>query len=503
MRRRRVNFSAWVRAETRGYGMNGYMDGRRFRLAVSAVALLSLNVQPAMAQSKGKDAALNVCATEREGLIKLDKEYDALKKSKTSAALGQGLKQGAAVLAKGLMSGGIPGMGRGGGGGGFGGALGGIGGLMGAVGGLAAQQQAQQAVAPGAPTGNAAASLFGPDMLSSAMGLNIPGLGGGGGSGDMKAYAALAVLVAIVATAEAYAQLKEQEAGGDLRKASFNIDQDAARQLTVTRQIVTDGNALVDCRSRQIADISTRLAGAANDKDRKSIRRERTELLGALKKDVDLTGGVVEQHTGMAKTFTQGRAMTDGASEADVLGGQAPAYATAASVTRLSMPKAGAAPAGGAPQAQAAAPVAAGPLVALRATVVRAAPVASAEALMNLPVGREIRPKTAQADGGWWEIDVAGQPGYVRAADLGPPGSAPAPTQTAAKGKGGRAAPAAKAPPPPSVPAGPSNIRAYNQQVIAARDTGKGRLSALMTDIQTSQRRGGVFYAWVERLTQG
>lgn len=493
MRRRRVSFSAWVRAETRGYGMNGYMDGRRFRLAVSAVALLSLSVQPSMAQSRGKDAALNVCATEREGLIKLDKEYDALKKSKTSAALGQGLKQGAAVLAKGLMSGGIPGMGRGGGGGGFGGALGGIGGMMGAVGGLAAQQQAQQAANPGAPAGNPSASLFGPDMLSSAMGLNVPGLGGGGGSGDMKAYAALAVLVAIVATAEAYAQLKEQEAGGDLRKASFNIDQDAGRQLTVTRQIVTDGNALVDCRSRQIADISTRLAGAANDKDRKAIRRERTELLGALKKDVDLTGGVVDQHTGMAKTFTQGRAMTDGASEADVLGGQAPAYATAASVTRLSMPKAGAAPAGGG-QTQAAAPAAAGPLVALRATVVRSAPVASAETLMNLPAGREIRPKTAQADGGWWEIDVAGQPGYVRAADLGPPGSAPAPVQTAAKGKGARAT-AAKAPPPPPAPAGPSNIRAYNQQVIAARDTGKGRLSALMTDIQTSQRRDGVYYA--------
>ncbi len=480
--------------------MNGYMSGRRFRLAVSAVALLSLNVQPAMAQ--GKDAALNVCQTERAGLIKLDKEYDELKRSKTSAALGQGLKQGAAVLAKGLMSGGIPGMGRGGGGGGFGGALGGIGGLMGAAGGLAAQQQAQQNNPQGAPAGNMAASLFGPDMLSSAMGLNVPGLGGGGGSGDMKAYAALAVLVAIVATAEAYAQLKEQEAGGDLRKASFNIDQDAGRQLTVTRQIVTDGNALVDCRSRQIADISTRLAGAANDKDRKAIRRERTELLGALKKDVDLTGGVVDQHTGMAKTFTQGRAMTDGASEADVLGGQAPAYATAASVTRLSMPKAGAAPAGGAPQAQAAAPAAAGPLVALRATVVRSAPVASAETLMNLPAGREIRPKTAQADGGWWEIDVAGQPGYVRAADLGPPGSAPTPTQAAAKGKGGKAT-ATTAPPPPPAPAGPSNIRAYNQQVIAARDTGKGRLSALMTDIQTSQRRDGVFYAWVARPTQG
>jgi hypothetical protein len=333
----------------------------------------------------------------------------------------------------------------------------------------------------------------------------VPGISNVGFSGgdSMKGYAALAVLVAIVATAEAYAQLKEQEAGGDLRKASYNIDQDAARQLTVARQIANDGGALVECRTRQVADVESRLASAANDKDRKAIRRERTELFGALKKDVDLTGEVVEQHTGMAKTFTQGRAMTDGASEADVLGGQAPAYATAASVTRLSMPKAGAAPAAGGGQAQAAAPAApASAMVAIRATVVRAAPVASAATLMNLPVGREVKPKTAQADGGWWEVDVAGQSGYVRAADLGPPGSAPAPVQTAVKGKGKAAAPPPKAA-PPAAPAGPSNIRAYNQQVIAARDTGKGRLSSLMTDIQTSQRRESVFYAWLERVGLG
>ena len=121
---------------------------------------------------------------------------------------------------------------------------------------------------------------------------------------------------------------------------------------------------------------------------------------------------------------------------------------------------------------------------------------------MNLPVGREVRPKAARADGGWWEIDVAGSPGYVRAADLAPPGSAPAPVQTADRGKGGRAAtPAANAPPP--APAGPTNLRAYNQQVIAARDTGKGRLSSLMTDIQTSQRKDSVFYAMISNWRLG
>ncbi len=488
-----------------GLKMKHSRGARRFRLAVSAAALLSLNVQPVMAQGRGRDATLNACGS-RETLIKLDKEYDDLKRSKMSAAVGEGLKQGATVLAKGMMSGGIPGLG--GRGGGFGGLGGGLGGMMGAVGNMAMQQQAQQAQAGGQPQAAGATAMFGQDLLSGAMGLNVPGVSYGyggtpsfGGGDSMKAYAALAVLVAIVATAEAYAQLKEQEAGGDLRKASFNIDQDAGRQLAVTREIVTSGNALVDCRAGQLADINTRLASAANDKDRKAIRRERTELVGALKKDIDLTGDVVEQHTGMAKTFTQGRAMTDGASEAEVLGSQTPAYATAASVTKLSMPKAAAASGGGGQQQAASAPPAPD-LVTIRATVVRSAPVASAPSLMNLPVGRAVKPKSGQADGGWWEIDAAGAPGYIRAADLGPPGSAPAAAPSPGRGRG-RAAAAAAPPPPPPTPAGPSNIRSYNQQVIAARDNGKGRLSSLMTDIQTSQRRESVFYALLENLRQG
>ncbi|MBL8556277.1 MAG: hypothetical protein JNL41_18525 [Phenylobacterium sp.] len=472
-----------------------------------------MSVQPVLAQGKN-DSVLNACGTERANLVKLDKDYKDLKRSKMANAVGEGIKQGAMVLAKGVMSGGIPVGGRGGGGG-FGSAMGGMGGLMGAVGGLAMQSAAQQQAAQaqqGQPQASPQAAMFGQDMLSGAMGLQIPGVsnyGGFSGSGgdNMKAYAALAVLVAIVATADAYAKLKEQEAGGDLKKASFNIDQDAARQLTVSRQIVADGTSLADCRARQLGDINTRLAGAANDKDRKAIRRERTDLVSALKKDIDLTGDVVDQHTGMAKTFTQGRAMTDGASEADVLGGQTPAYATVADTTRKSMPKAGGAPAG--QQQQAAAPPAAPPpssLVAIKATVVRSAPVASAGVVTNLPVGREIRPKNSQPDGGWWEIDVAGAPGYVRASDVGPPGSVPVQTAAAAKappakgGAKGKGVVQAKAPPPPPVPAGPTNIRAYNQSVIAARDTGKGRLSSLMTDIQTSQRRDNVFYAWLDGL---
>jgi hypothetical protein len=264
----------------------------------------------------------------------------------------------------------------------------------------------------------------------------------------------------------------------------------------------------VECRSRQLNDINTRLASASNDKDRKAIKRERTELQGALKKDIDLTGGVVDQHVGMAKTFTQGRAMTDGASEAEVLGGQAPAYATAANTSRLSMPKASAGSGGAGASQQAAAPAAPPSLVAIKAATVRAAPVASAAVLMNFPAGREVKPKSAQAEGGWWEIDVGGQPGYVRASELGPPGSAPVqvaaatPPAKGAKG-GGKGAGKGAAPPPPPAVAGPSNIRAYNQSVIAARDQGKGRLSSLMTDIQTSQRRESILYAWLSQWGLG
>jgi hypothetical protein len=200
--------------------------------------------------------------------------------------------------------------------------------------------------------------------------------------------------------------------------------------------------------------------------------------------------------------------MTDGTSEADVLGGQTPAYAPAAATTKLAMPAKGGGNSMAPPQmqAQAQAPAAAAPpLVALRATVVRSAPVASADVLMNFPAGREVKPKTAQADGGWWEIDVAGQSGYIRAADLGPPGSAPA--QVAAntpKGKAGAKGAGAKAaPPPPPAVQGPTNIRAYNQTVIAARDQGKGRLSSLMTDIQTSQRKESVMWAMLARFNLG
>lgn len=465
--------------------MQKVLTSRRCRTVVSVVALLSLNVQPVMAQGRGRDAVLDACAAERAPIVKLDRQYDELKRSKMSAAIAEGLKTGAVVLAKGAVSGGFR---RSGGFGGFGGGLGGVGGLVGAVGGLAMQSAAQQEDGAGS---SASALLFGPDVLQGALGLNVPGVSIGGG-GDMEAYAALAVLVAIVATADAYAKLKEQEAGGDLRRASYSIDQDAGRQLAVSREIADSGAALVECRARQLEDVNTRLASASNDKDRRAIRRERTELAGALRKDIDVTGSVVEQHTGMAQTFTQGRAMTDGASEAEVLGDQAPAYADAASVTRLSMP---ASVGGKQERADAPPPPPAAPppeLVTVRAAALRSAPVTSAAAIRNLPPGTQVQAKMAKAEGGWWEVDVGGTTGYVRSGDVGPSGSAPA---AGGNSKAGGPSPSGA----PSV-AGPSNIRAYNRSVIAARDEGHGRLSALMTDIEAAQRRESVLYAVLERF---
>jgi hypothetical protein len=465
---------------------------RALRVGVSATVLAGFLVQPTLAASK--DPVLDACQAERAPLVEQDKSYKELKRSKLGAAVGEGIKKGATVIAAGVLSGGIPIGGRGGGGG-FGFGFNPVGGIANMAAGAAAQRQA---AAAGAPVQATPVAYFGPDIISGAGGLNVPGLGGYSAGGDGKAYAALAVLVAIVGTIDAYARLKEQEAGGDLGKAAYNIDQDAARQLTVSRELATNASALADCRTKQLADINSRLASASNDKDRKAITRERTQYVGALEKDIDLTGGLVNEHTGMAKTFTQGRAMAGGVSEAEVLGPQAPAYAPSASSDKLAMPKGS----GGQVQqanyapgaAPAAAPAAGTAMVTLRATVVRQAPVASSDQVMSLPAGRNITPKTAQPEGGWYEIDVAGQPGYVRASDLGPPGStaaAPAQTAAAGKGKGGKAPPAARPAEPAATPqlASASNIRAYNGSVIAARDNGKGRLSSLMTDIKTSQRQ--------------
>jgi len=473
-----------------GSDLHGLRASRGLRAGLSAALAASLAWQPAMAIDLpgrgGGDAALNACATERAPLVQLDKQYKDMKRSKLGAAIGEGLKKGAAVIATGVMNGGMSGR--------FGGGMGGFGAMnpMGAMGGMMGMM-AGQAAAGGAPAAtpvSAPAGLFGPDVLNGALGLQVPGLNSGGFSGgdNMKAYAALAVLVAIVGTIEAYAQLKEQEAGGDLMKASYNIDQDAARQLSVTREMASSASALADCRQKQLGDLNTRLASASNDKDRKSLTRERTQYIGALQKDIDLTGGLVTEHAGMAKTFTQGRAMTGGASEAEVLGGQAPAYAEAPSTTRLSMPAKTTQASVATTSGGSAAPPT--NLVTLKATAVRSAPVASAAPLMSFPAGRTVTPKTAQPEGGWYEIDVAGQSGYVRAADVGPPGSGASQVATSGKGKGRGAAAGG----PPQLAAA-SNIRAYNQSVIAVRDTSKSRLGSLMTDIQTSQRNAPSFWA--------
>ena len=49
--------------------MGGHLKDRRLRLAVSAAVLVSLNLNPVMAQSQGRAAVLNACSTQREGLL--------------------------------------------------------------------------------------------------------------------------------------------------------------------------------------------------------------------------------------------------------------------------------------------------------------------------------------------------------------------------------------------------------------------------------------------------
>ena len=83
---------------------------RGLRISVSAVALLSLNVQPVMAA--GKDDALNACGTERAGLVKLDKEYkDLMRTPKVVAETTAMLASNTAHLARLLKKHTYPGIG--------------------------------------------------------------------------------------------------------------------------------------------------------------------------------------------------------------------------------------------------------------------------------------------------------------------------------------------------------------------------------------------------------
>jgi len=419
------------------------MKRRLLRSAVLALALAAV----VAGQMQGSAVAvgltggsaspeLNACAAERAPILEREKQYEAVRRSRLGAALGAGLKKGAAYFAGAMLGRYMPG--------------------------LASQ-------APGG-------GFFTPGNLNEALKLQIPGVttpagvggfaGGNLGGDDTRAIAAMAVVVAIASTVEAYVQLKQQQAGGDNILLGNSIDDDARRQIEVNRAIASEEAALAACRQRQVGDYQQRLAGASNDAGRHALGRSKASLQNAIQKDVDLTGGVVDQQASLAKTYTQGRAMSEGRSEADILGGQAPAYAAAASTTPLKLPPAAASGKGAAPT-PAAAPPPAPTWSTARTTIVRSGAGPNFPRVMSLAKGATLKLKDATAQpSGWTAVVVGGNSGFIRATDL----VSATPVQT-----GPRLAP-------------PVNIREHNRAVLAARDQGPNRLKTLLTDVQARLR---------------
>ena len=411
----------------------------------------------ALALSGGGNKSADACVAERAPIVERQKQYQAIHHSHLGGALAAGLKTGAIFAAGQVLGHYLPGLsplGRGGGGGGGGGF-----------------------------------SFFNPASLSEASSLSIPGVttaagggmfgGGSLGSGDSRAMAAMAIIVAVVSTVEAYAQLKEEESGGDNIRLARSIDDDARRQVDVSRAITAEETALDACRARQVTDYKAKLTTASNDQDRRALARDRNALQGALKSDVDLTGGVVEQQASLAKTYTQSRAMSENKSEADVLGGQAPAYAATASTTPLKLPPppknaatSGPAKATDAPLKRGGgvitAPSAPTPVwTASRAVTVRAKADVRGRSVAAVAAGGQVDVvENAGAPSGWSQVNVGGASGYVRTASLT------------------KSTPAA----PRLAP--PSNIREHNRAVLAARDQGPNRLKSLLTDVQASAKSG-------------
>lgn len=370
-----------------------------------------------------------VCAAERAPILERKRQYDQLRRTRIAKAAGEGLKKGAAFFAGAMLSRyGLPGISTGGGGGANVTMGAGIGGLLGGA------------------------------MLSEAGSLSIPGVtigaaGGalGGMGADAKAIAAVSVVVAIAGTVEAYVRLKQQEAGGDRIRMARSIDGDARLQIDVSRAIAAEYAALSACLERQITDLNAHLASAANDQDRRSATQRRAQLTRAIQTDMALTGDVVGQQATLAKTFTQGRAMTEGKSEAEILGGQAPAYAEHADSARLDLPPMEGDPGPALPPQLV--------YVTTRATVARAEPDPRARTLAQLARGQELEAREATR-GDWTAVTVGQGVGYVRAADLA---RQAAPQLTA-----------------------PSNIREHNRAVIQARDQGPNRLRTLLSTMQAA-----------------
>jgi hypothetical protein len=285
--------------------------------------------------------------------------------------------------------------------------------------------------------------------------------------GDKGAIVAVALIAAVQSSVGTYLTLKQQAVNADRRALAMSIDDDAAGQLQAGRATALQARALADCRTRQVVDYRARLA-AASDADKRKLKREGDQIAEAIRHDIALADAVVGHQADVAKVFTQARAMAEGRSEADVLVGQKPAYEATASSTPLEMPKAASASGAAAPPAPAPPPPPPPPqlvLTTLKSATVRDQPSASGKAMLTLPAHREVRPKQA-ATNGWYEIDVAGAPGFIRASSLTAPATETANAPSAAQS-------------PALEPA--RNIQAYNAVVLEARDEGPDRMKTLLT----------------------
>ena len=381
----------------------------------ASVALLSAPAAPSQAWpfgGGGDNPMIAYCANERAPLVALNTQYDEIDHSRMSQSIQNGVFAAGSVIGSSLL-----------------------GNLFGGGGGRAT-----------------------PDLSPTSVIF-------GSGRGDRRETATAAIVAGLTASVATYISLKGDT---DDRKAlARSIEQDAGGQIALGRTIADEGKALAVCRTRQVEDFKARQAAAPSDADRRKMKHEGDQILDAIKADIALTDKVVGHQASLAKTFTQARAMVDNRSEAQVLGAQKPAYADTASTTPLSLPPKSvtttSSPAAPPPPEPPPEPEAV-TLVATKATPVRATPSLKGKLVMTLAARHEVKALGQSATDGWWEIDVAGSSGFIRAATV------------TVKGAGAKPA----APKPEE----PDNVREYNKVVLEARDEGPDRMRNLMTSFQ-------------------
>jgi len=445
---------------------------RRVIAGLAAWSLLAAQSQAVPNLRLGDNkAAVAVCAAEREPLLELQQEYNGVRRARLTSTLTASAKAGLVML---LSANPMFAMASG---------LAKRSGVMGGP--------QQGAVNPNDPNNQ---------MLSEALSLKIPGVdpppsatdGGSGRVGQLvrlvqpgqpvndnsaRTLLAISMVAAIGGSTDVYIRIKQQQYNNDAQRISQSTDGDAASQIPVAAQSATQLKALADCREKQVADFKERLA-AASERDKKQLLRDQTGLKSAVAADADLGSDLMTQQQTVARVLTQGRAMADGKSEAEVLSQQPAAYGQPSTQVWNLPPLETAA--GSAPLPPATPKVT---LVTLRPTAIRATPDPRGAVVMRLAAGRTLTPsRHASADVAWWEIDVAGSLAYVYGADLAPPGSVQVAAATAApKGRGkGRGGP----PPPPPGPPPAGNIRSLNSQVLGLKASGADRLRALADSIQ-------------------